>query len=144
MYHFRILSIGKTKEAWLDDAIAEYLKRLQGAANIEFVLAKNDEQLTVLALKEEARGGVIALDEAGRLMDSINFSDFLVKGLESAGAKLAIVIGGPDGLPAAIKKKYPLVSLSPMTFTHQAVRLILIEQIYRALEIAKGSKYHRK
>lgn len=144
MYRLQILSVGKTKEEWLEAAIAEYLKRLQATATIEFRWAKNDDQLNALVHKEEERGaGIIALDASGKMMDSERFSSFLLKRLEDNGARLTIVIGGAEGLPKEIKTKHPLVSLSSMTFTHQVVRLILVEQIYRAFEIAKGSKYHK-
>lgn len=140
MYKLRIYSVGKTKEEWLESAIAEYVKRLQPIAAIEFLLAKNDEQLVAFVEKE---GAVVCLDPAGQMMDSEKFSSFLIKQLEAGGSRLAFVIGGPDGLPAMLRKKYPLLSFSPMTFTHQIIRLILAEQLYRAFEIAKGSRYHK-
>lgn len=140
MYRLRILSVNKTKEMWLEEAIAEYLKRLQNQVSIEFVFSKTDEQLLAQAAKED---NLICLDAGGQMMDSERFSTFLLKKFEEGGARLAIVIGGAEGLPAALKNNYPLISLSPMTFTHQVVRLILIEQIYRAFEIAKGSRYHK-
>lgn len=140
MYKLRIYSVGKTKEDWLESAIAEYLKRLQQVAPIEFILVKNDDQLVSLVEKEEA---IICLDPEGQVMDSEKFSSFLIKQLETNGSRLAFVIGGPEGLPATLKKKHPLLSFSPMTFTHQIIRLILVEQIYRAMEINKGSRYHK-
>lgn len=140
MYKLRIYSVGKTKEEWLEAAIAEYLKRLQATVAIEFILAKNDEQLIASVEKEEA---VICLDPLGKMMDSEKFSSFLMKQLEAGGSRLAFVIGGPEGLPAVLRKKHPLISFSPMTFTHQIIRLILVEQIYRAFEIDKGSRYHK-
>lgn len=140
MYRLRVLSVGKTKEEWLESAIAEYLKRLQQTATITFVWAKNDAQLLALAEKEE---GLICLDASGHAMDSLKFSSFLMKELEMRGARLTFVIGGAEGLPIPLKKGYPLISLSPMTFTHQMVRLLLVEQIYRAIEIDKGSSYHK-
>lgn len=140
MYKLRIFSVGKTKEEWLEEAIAEYLKRLQHTASIEFVWAKNDEQLIALVEKEET---VVCLDALGQMMDSEKFSSFLIKQLETGGSRLSFVIGGAEGLPASFKKKYPLISFSLMTFTHQIIRLILVEQIYRGFEISKGSKYHK-
>lgn len=140
MYRLRIYSIGKTKEPWLKEAIKEYFKRLQNIVAIEFVWAKSDEQLIALASKESF---LICLDAQGKLMDSHQFSTFLIKQFENAGSRLAMVIGGAEGLPEPLKAQFPLISLSPMTFTHQIVRLILIEQIYRAFEIAKGSSYHK-
>lgn len=144
MHRIRILSIGKTKEDWLEEALAEYLKRLQQTASIEFVWAKDNPQLEQLVEKEAVRGGiVICLDPKGQILDSEKFSAFLLRQLELGGARMAIVIGGADGLPEALKDRYPLLSLSAMTFTHQMTRLILVEQIYRAFEIAKCSKYHK-
>lgn len=140
MYRLRIISVNKTKESWLEEAIAEYIKRLQNTVSIEFVWCKNDEQLVALTTKEPL---VICLDAAGDSMESERFSRFLIKKFEEGGARLAIVIGGAEGLPPELKMNYPLISLSPMTFTHQVVRLILVEQVYRAFEIARGSKYHK-
>ena len=144
MYRIKIFSIGKTKEKWLEEALAEYLKRLTQTATIDFILAKNDEQLTTLVENEATRGTlIICLDAEGKVLDSDQFSCYLMHQLEAGGSRLSLVIGGSDGLPAAFKQTYPLLSLSKLTFTHQIIRLILVEQIYRALEIAKGSKYHK-
>lgn len=140
MYRIRLISVGKTKEEWLDEAIQEYVKRLQPVALFEFVWAKNDAQLQSLAEKDES---VICLDAAGKMYTSEQFSGFLLKELEKGGARLTFVIGGAEGLPAEMKSRYPLISLSPMTFTHQMARLILVEQTYRAFEIARGSRYHK-
>jgi len=140
MLRLRILSVGKTKELWLEHGIEEYLKRLQNIASIDFIWAKNDEQLVTLALKESA---LICMDIGGKMMDSEAFSVFLHQHLQEGGSRLSFVIGGAEGLPPQLKKGYPLISLSPMTFTHQLARLILVEQIYRAFEIAKGSRYHK-
>ncbi|MCB1111902.1 MAG: 23S rRNA (pseudouridine(1915)-N(3))-methyltransferase RlmH [Chlamydiales bacterium] len=140
MSKIKILTIGKTKESWLDEALAEYCKRLTGTAEIEFILVKNDDQL-IKTLEKERH--YICLDAQGNLMNSVAFSQFLMRKLEENGARLTLVIGGPEGLPKEIKQGAELISLSPMTLTHQCARLILLEQIYRAFEIAKGSKYHK-
>jgi len=140
MHKLRILSIGKTKETWLEEAIDEYLKRLSKTLSIEFVWTKNDEQLLALASKEPI---LVCLDAAGRMMDSEAFSTFIVKKFEEGGSRLTIVIGGAEGLPMQLKQHSTLISLSPMTFTHQLARLVLVEQIYRAFEIDKGSRYHK-
>lgn len=140
MLQIRILSVGKTKEDWLEDAIGEYAKRLKASVTLDFIWAKNDEQLLQLAEKEPL---LICLDAAGSLLTSEEFSTFLHKKLQQGGSRLAIVIGGAEGLPPKLKNHSNLISLSRMTFTHQIVRLVLVEQIYRAFEIAKGSKYHK-
>ncbi len=139
MYKIRILSVGKTKESWLDEGVNEYLKRLKPIAQFEFIWTKTEEQLLDLSLKES---NIICLDPAGPQFTSEQFSQFLISQLEEYGSRLSFIIGGPDGL-SPLLKKYPLISLSPMTFTHQMTRLLLIEQIYRGFEIAKGSRYHK-
>lgn len=140
MHQIKILSIGKTKEVWLEQAIAEYLKRLQRTAKIEFILVKDNEQLVNAASKEST---VICLDSNGVAVDSEQFAETVVKYLEKGGARLCFVIGGAEGLPEMLRKSCFLVSLSKLTFTHQIVRLILVEQLYRAFEIARGSSYHK-
>lgn len=140
MYKIRVISVGKTKEAWLDSAINDYCKRLTGEATIEFIWTKNDEQLIAAVEKEPL---AICLDPKGTLMDSEMFSATILKRLQEGGSRLALVIGGPEGLPEGLRSGRQLISLSPLTMTHQIVRLLLVEQIYRAFEIGRGSRYHK-
>jgi len=136
MFKVKVLSIGKCKEEWLGLALEEYEKRLQGKMSFEWALVKTDEELISLALKEP----FIALDPKGTLLSSEEWSEKMVK----LGLKLCFVIGGAVGLdPLVIKKARFVWSLSPLTFTHQMTRLILVEQLYRAIEIEKGSSYHK-
>lgn len=86
----------------------------------------------------------MALDENGKQFDSIQFSKTLYDGFEDGGAHVSFIIGGFAGLPQEIRDNFPLISLSQMTWTHQMARLLLIEQIYRAYEIRKGSNYHKE
>lgn len=139
MLKVKILSVGKTKESWLEMALEEYAKRLAPHMQLETVWARSDEQLLLLA-KETP---VLALDPQGRKLDSLEFSRFLFQQFEKQGSRLTFVIGGPEGLPAEIKRTSPLISLSRLTFTHQITRLVLVEQIYRAVEINRGSPYHK-
>lgn len=132
MLKCKILSVGKTKETWLEDALAEYAKRLKPYMTVETLWAKSDDQLVEWVEKEDL---VIGLDPKGRR--------FISDCWEKGGSRLTFVIGGPEGLPPHIKKGYPLISLSLLTFTHQMTRLILMEQLYRAMEILKGSRYHK-
>lgn len=136
----KIISVGKNKEMWLEEAFSEYSKRLRPTLQIECLWLSEDSQLPAAAAKEK---NVIGLDASGKSMDSEQFAAHFQQQLEQGGARLTYVIGGADGLSEEMKRSYPLISLSPLTFTHQMVRLILIEQIYRATEIAKGSKYHK-
>ncbi len=136
MFKVKVITIGKCKEEWLRVALAGYEKRLQGKMSFTWTLVKNDEELIALASKE----AYIALDPEGKLFTSEEWS----KKLTSLGAKLTFLIGGPSGLPEEILKNARLIwSLSPLTFTHQITRLILVEQLYRAIEIEKGSSYHK-
>jgi 23S rRNA (pseudouridine1915-N3)-methyltransferase len=140
MIKIKIFSPNKTKELWLEEALDEYIKRLKSTVEITFVYAKNDEHLLELIKKETS---FIALDPKGKAFTSEEFSTYIHQSLIHFGSRLNFVIGGPDGLPEEIKKDKELISFSKMTFTHQVIRLILVEQIYRAFEIAKGSPYHK-
>lgn len=140
MLKLKILSVGKTKEKWLDEAFNEYVKRLKPVVQIESLWAKDTAQLIEWAQKENH---YLCLDPTGRLFTSEEWTDFLFQQFEKEGSRLTLIIGGAEGLPPEIKQQGILISLSPLTFTHQITRLILIEQIYRATEIQKGSHYHK-
>lgn len=140
MLKLKILSVGKTKEKWLDEAFGEYQKRLKPLMQIDCQWAKDSSQLLDWALKEPY---LICLDPAGRLLSSEQFATLIEQSWDKGGSRLTIVIGGAEGLPLELKQQAQLISLSPLTFTHQITRLVLIEQIYRATEIQKGSHYHK-
>lgn len=140
MFKVRIISVGKTKEEWLKSGVEEYVKRLSKTVEVTWVLAKHDSQLESLALSEK---GLICLDPKGKMLTSEQFSDFFQDHLESQGSRASFLIGGAEGIPESLKQNSSMISFSKMTFTHQMIRLILLEQIYRALEIAKGSSYHK-
>lgn len=90
----------------------------------------------------------VCLDEGGSQMDSLAFSEFLFENLEHGGSRLTFVVGGAEGLPPGLKRNPPQggakLSLSKMTLTHLWARALLAEQIYRASEIRRGSKYHKE
>jgi len=140
MPRIKIYSIGKNKEKWLQEALNDYIKRLRSHAAVTFHFVKDNAQLLDRLLKERL---FVCLDEGGRQFDSVAFSRFVMDKFEASGADLSFVIGGAEGLPAQLKNRNDCISLSPMTLTHQCVRLVLLEQIYRAFEIAKGSPYHK-
>jgi 23S rRNA (pseudouridine1915-N3)-methyltransferase len=136
MQHIKILSIGKNKESWLQEALHEYEKRLTAIARIDWVLLKKEEQLEEALKKEQ---NYHCLDPFGTLYTSERFSTFLMP-----HPSITFVIGGATGIAKNLKDKAAsLISLSPLTFTHQHTRLILLEQIYRSHEIQKGSNYHK-
>jgi 23S rRNA (pseudouridine1915-N3)-methyltransferase len=136
VFKVKVLTIGRCKEEWLAAALAEYEKRLQGKLSVEWRLAKDDAQLVEWASGES----IIALDPKGELLTSEAWSQKMFQ----LGLKLTFVIGGAEGLaPQIIKEARFVWSLSPLTFTHQITRLILMEQLYRATEIQRGSRYHK-
>lgn len=136
MFKVKVLTIGRCKEKWLAEALREYEKRLKGKLSIEWVLAKDDSHLSELASHQP----FVALDPKGELLTSEAWSLKMIQ----LGLRLTFVIGGAEGLPNEILKKAQFRwSLSPLVFTHQITRLILIEQLYRATEIERGSQYHK-
>lgn len=140
MYKITIFSVGKTKEPWLLSALEEYEKRLSSLIEIQWVFVKKPEQLA--SLLEDV--SFIALTPEAKQFTSEEFSLELYKALEKQGSRLAFLIGGADGIdPKLLAKAFKAISFSKMTFTHQMVRLLLVEQIYRASEIQKGSNYHK-
>jgi 23S rRNA (pseudouridine1915-N3)-methyltransferase len=136
----KILSPGKNKDAWLEDAIQEYVKRLSPLAEFELIWTKDEQGFAKLIGEEKE---LICLDPKGKMMDSEGFASFFIKAVESGGSKIAFAIGGAEGFPKGVLEGKKLISLSLLTFTHQMARLILVEQIFRAFEISKGSKYHK-
>ena len=116
----RIISPGKNKERWLEDAIDLYTTRLRGTLELECVWVRDDA-----ALVKQARdaGSVIALDPLGKTCTSEEFGALLFAALEQGGSRLSFIIGGAEGLPKEVRAGATLVSLSRLTFTHQMARL---------------------
>lgn len=141
MLKVKVIAAGQCKEPWLKLALAEYEKRLSSHLALTWIETTTPKQLeSQLLLKEP----FIALDPKGELLDSVSFSKKLVRLFEERGSRLTFAIGGPDGFSdSLLQKAIWRWSLSPLTLTHQMTRLLLIEQVYRALEIAKGSPYHK-
>jgi 23S rRNA (pseudouridine1915-N3)-methyltransferase len=137
----RILAVGKVRKGWVHEGVALYRKRLPGLEILELRdggMAREAEMITA-ALRPDER--LVALCEEGHTYNSLAFA----KALEGSGSeRLAFVIGGADGLDPAIKARaHWRLSLSPMTFPHELARLLLLEQLYRALSIQQGGPYHR-
>lgn len=138
-----IVTVGKKNgvEPWISDGCSEYEKRIMSNIDLQTVFLKSDDAL--IDYIPSLRGTILALDETGKEFTSREFSNYFYKSLETGGAHTSIIIGGFSGLPLTIKNKYPLISIGKMTWTHQMARLLLLEQIYRAIEIRKGSSYHK-
>ncbi len=156
MTRIRIITIGKDKDSWVTDGLAHYEKLLSRWAKIDWMLLPHPKQLssdTPDAVKQ-AEGGrlldaigdskFIALTITGNEYDSLAFSKQLSKWQEQFGGKLTFVIGGAYGLDATlIKKASAFLSLSPLTFSHQLTRLVLLEQLFRGFSILNNTDYHK-
>ena len=158
--HITIIAIGKLKEKYLRDGINEYLKRLQSYAKVEIIeLADEKEPYNASAAEEEQ----IKIKEGERIKAKIKPDSYLIAlaiegkqftspalaqkidSLASSGnSHLTFIIGGSLGLSDEILKSADLLlSFSALTFPHQLMRLILLEQIYRSFRIIKGEPYHK-
>jgi 23S rRNA (pseudouridine1915-N3)-methyltransferase len=141
MFKVKIYAFGKAREPWLVSALEEYEKRLAPRAKIEWIIAKEGVAAEAKMVHETV---LIALDLRGEEVDSLEFSRRVSQWLQKGGSRIAFAIGGPEGLPSSVQAKACWrVSFSRLTFTNQMARLILLEQLYRALEIQSGSSYHK-
>jgi len=154
----KLIAIGKTDSVSLQDLIKDYENRLKHYIKFELDIIpdiKNVKNLSETQQKEKegelilkklkATDVLILLDENGKQFGSVEFSDFLQKKMNSGIKQLVLVIGGPYGFSDAIcKKAQAKTSLSKMTFSHQMVRLFIIEQLYRAFTILKNEPYHHR
>lgn len=153
-----LIVTGKTDSKWLREGIELYGKRLKFYVPFEIRVlsdlknAKNltTEQQKVMEGKQmlpalAGKDDIYLLDESGKMFSSVGFSQFIEKKMVSSCRELVFVVGGPYGFSPGIKSLAKgEISLSPMTFSHQMVRLLFVEQIYRAFTIIKGEPYHNE
>ncbi len=151
----KILFLGKTKEKYLADGIADYLKRLKRyvRAEVKIIKEKSRKSSDNLQIKEDgcqllqnagAKSYIVALDPTGQELTSEKLAGLIGKWEQQSKQEVTFIIGGHLGLSDEVKEKANFVlSLSKMTFTHEMARLLLIEQLYRAFSIKAGSKYHK-
>ncbi len=139
----RLISVGRIKEPYLAAGIGEYLKRLRPFCKLEVVELKDEGmEKEAKRIEKYANENTFALDAGGKSFDSLEFAE-LIKSHELSPQPLTFVIGGPQGLDPALKKKAKLISLSKMTFTHEMCRLFFLEQLYRAFMINSNRSYHK-
>ena len=128
-----INAIGKVKKIWIREGINQYKKRMPDLI-INESKSFNIDNLRVNNI-------IISLTEEGKSFNSIELTALL---LNFKNKKINFLIGDADGIPSDIKyKSHLLLSLSPLTFPHELARLILLEQLYRAISISNNSPYHR-
>lgn len=147
----KIVAVGKRHEPWVLEGIERYEKRLKRPFDTQWVLLPHSAREGLAARQEESERilsrlsdneFVVLLDERGKAVNSPAFSELLLAPLE-ASRPVVVIIGGAYGVDESIHARANFVlSLSPMVFPHQLVRLILAEQLYRAQEISLGNPYH--
>lgn len=154
----KLLAIGKTDNKEFYALIDNYIKRLGFYIKFSFDIVpdiKNSKNLSEIQQKQKEgelilknvnpTDVLILLDENGKQMDSVGFSSYLQKHMNSGIKQLVFVIGGPYGFSEAVyKKANGKLSLSKMTFSHQMIRLFFIEQLYRGFTILKNEPYHHR
>tara|TARA_A100001388_G_scaffold186371_1_gene139992 strand:+ start:692 stop:1168 length:477 start_codon:yes stop_codon:yes gene_type:complete len=158
MLRIRFLWIGRTQEAYLREGLKIYQQRLQHYAHIVTEEIKPQrrwqslpeitrKQAETKALQERLLPGeqCILLDEQGQQLDSIGLSHWLENFHLQSVPQITFMVGGPYGLDReSFPQQTKQLSLSPMTFSHQMVRLILLEQVYRTFTILNGEPYHHR
>ena len=153
-----LLTVGKTDKDWVKQGIDIYVSRLKHY--IQFSISEIPELKNVSALSREqikakegelvlknikATDDVILMDEHGKEYTSVNFADLLQKKISYEGKDIVFVIGGAYGFSEDVyKRANSKISLSNMTFSHQMVRAIFAEQLYRAFTIMRGEPYHHE
>lgn len=152
----KLIWIGKTEEKYLETGIEIYLKRIKHYINFQIVTVhelKNTKSLSIEQIKQKEgelllkmirqSDKLVLLDENGQIESSISFSVFIEKMMLTGIKNLIFVIGGAYGFSLEVyQRANAKISLSKMTFSHQLVRLVFVEQIYRAFTILKGEPYH--
>ncbi len=153
-----LLAIGKTDKSELTTLINDYTKRLGHYVNFSLDILpdiKNTKNLNEAQQKEKEcdlilkkikpSDYVILLDEKGKSYDSVQFSGLIQKKMNAGLKKVFFIIGGPYGFsPTMYQRANEKVSLSKMTFSHQMIRLFMVEQLYRAFTIIKNEPYHHR
>ncbi|RYG73342.1 23S rRNA (pseudouridine(1915)-N(3))-methyltransferase RlmH [Lentibacillus lipolyticus] len=158
--NIKIIAVGKLKEKYLKQGIEEYLKRLGPYAKVQMVEVADEkapENMSEAEMQEVKRKEgerillnisqdtyVITLEIGGKMLSSEQFATRLDELATYGKSKVAFVIGGSVGISEAVQKRSDLaLSFSKLTFPHQMMRMILLEQIYRAFRIMRGEPYHK-
>jgi len=148
----RVLWVGKSREVWVKEALGEYAGRIRRYSPLELFDIRDEKgaeaeemrRRECERLEKQIPPGatLILLDERGEQMDSPGLAAFIGKQRDAGSSDLVFVIGGAYGFSEEFRRRGKLLSLSKMTFTHQMVRVFLLEQIYRAFTILNGEPYH--
>lgn len=153
-----LILVGKTTDKHIAALIDDYTSRLQHYAPFEMTVIpelKNTKSLSEQQQKQaegelilrqlQPSDHVVLLDEGGKTFRSVELAAWMTKKQQAASRRLVFVVGGPYGFSEDVyRRANEQLSLSPMTFSHQMVRLVFVEQLYRAHTIIKGEPYHHE
>jgi len=149
----RVLWVGKTQEEWVRRGIEEYAGRIRRYVPLELAEAREEKGAAAEAMREQERARLvkllprnarlILLDERGEQLTSPELGAFIASNRDNGVPELVFAIGGAYGFSDSFRTlAYKTIALSRMTFTHQMVRVFLLEQIYRGFTIINGEPYH--
>ncbi|MFB6318965.1 23S rRNA (pseudouridine(1915)-N(3))-methyltransferase RlmH [Saccharicrinis sp. FJH54] len=156
--NIKLIAVGKTDSDHVKVGTELYIKRIKRYINFDFVIIPDlkkskkrsedvQKELEGKIILDNLQAGdyLVLLDEYGKELRSVEFADFIQKRMNSGIKQLVFLIGGPYGFSEEVKKRcdYTL-SLSKMTYSHQLVRVLFAEQLYRAFSIIKGEPYHHE
>jgi 23S rRNA (pseudouridine1915-N3)-methyltransferase len=153
-----LLMTGKTSQSWIKEGVDEYQKRMAKYVRFEiialpdsknpgnrsagWVTAKEAEKILPVIKKDDH---VVLLDEHGKSYSTTELAAWLAKSMLLPKKRMVFVIGGPWGFHESVRSRADhVISLSPLTFSHQVVRLLFAEQLYRALTLIAGDPYHHE
>jgi 23S rRNA (pseudouridine1915-N3)-methyltransferase len=153
-----LLLVGKTVNKHFVELIEDYASRVKHYIGFEINIIpelKNTKNLSIDQQKQQEgelilrqllpSDSVVLLDEHGKELGSVDFSKYLEQKMQTTNKRLVFVVGGPYGFsPDVYNRANDKLSLSRMTFSHQMVRLIFVEQLYRAMTIMRGEPYHHE
>ncbi len=154
----KLLLIGKTDAAYLEEGMTEYVRRIRRFVDFEVIADKKNRKWNALPpdIRIEKEADIILkhirecdhsvlLDERGKTMSSVQFAQFIDQRMKHATRSLLFVVGGPWGFSKRVyQAAHSRLSMSAMTFSHQMIRLFFAEQLYRAFTIIRGEAYHNE
>ncbi len=145
---FTFISVGKKNDSDIENAVADYTKRIGRYFQIEWKLIPTsdvEKEAQVILKNLDSGDFVVILDDKGKEMNTIELAQFIEKRMNASDKRIVFVIGGAYGFHENVYKRANFKwSLSKLTFPHQLVRLILAESLYRAISVIKKEPYHHK
>lgn len=138
----KVLFTGKTTDPWIRQGVEVYAGRIRHYVPFELIELRDDSQILKSVRNSDH---LVLLDEHGETFSSLDWARNLEQKIAHLPKDVVFVIGGPYGFPAEVRARCDeSLSLSRMTFSHQLVRLVFLEQLYRAFTIIKGEPYHHE